>query len=85
MSAILRTVRMQAARTRTMASSAKVKAYQQQMGKDNYNISHGKDLPTYMKGDTDRAINVAMASLCSISFCLSMRGFYNMSYGINKS
>ena len=87
MSAILRTVRMQAAaRTRSMASNpADIKVMQKQMCKDNYNLSHGKDLPTYMKGGADRSINYAMVGLFSASLCLSMRGFYNMSFGINKS
>ena len=86
MSAILRTVRLQAAaRTRSMASQAELKATQKRMGAQSYNLSHGKDLPTYMKGGADRSINYAMVGLFSASLCLSMRGFYNMSFGINKS
>ena len=86
MSAILRTVRLQAAaRTRSMASQAELKATQKRMGAQSYNLSHGKDLPTYMKGDSDKMVNVAVLGVTALGFVLSMRGFYNMSFGINKS
>ena len=47
---------------------------------------HGADNPTYLKGGAgDKMANYGAAVLCGGGAILMARGFYNMSYGINKS
>ena len=86
MSLLVRAARQQIPqRARGMAVKPEIKAWQEKMCSQNYNASHGKDLPTYMKGDTDKPINAFMVGLFGVGTILSARGFYNMSYGINKA
>ena len=84
MSAILRAVRQGAAsRARNMGTAHPDIVKQQQFYQRGH--GHGADNPTYMKGPMDKAVNIAAVSITAVGFCLSMRGFYNMSLGINKS
>ena len=63
-----------------------VKKNQEHAQKHNFNLSHGKDLPTYMKwGKRDQMTNMFVGGVCLTGVALSFRGFYNMAWGINKS